>query len=76
MRALDALTKLTNFLLAGKLNDVICELVYGASLCALTKKDGNIRPIAIQEIDVKDRVFLSEIGYDKLLNATSNRFWC
>ncbi len=46
-RALDAVTRLTNFMLAGKLNDEICELIYGASLCALTKKDGHIRPIAI-----------------------------
>lgn len=46
-RALTALTKLCNFLLSGKLNDAICELLYGASLCALTKKDGGLRPIAI-----------------------------
>lgn len=46
-RALKSITKLCNFLLAGKLNVVICELLYGASLCALVKKDGGIRPIAI-----------------------------
>lgn len=46
-RALASITKLSNFLLAGKLNEEICELLYGASLCALVKKDGGIRPIAI-----------------------------
>lgn len=46
-RALISITKLSNFLLAGKLNNEICELLYGASLCALVKKDGGIRPIGI-----------------------------
>lgn len=46
-RALRSITKLINFFLAGKLNDEVCELLYGASLCALQKKDGGIRPIAI-----------------------------
>lgn len=46
-RALESITKLCNFMLAGKLNEEICELLYGASLCALVKKDGGIRPIAI-----------------------------
>lgn len=47
-RALKSLTKLCNFLLAGKLNEDICELLYGSSLCALVKKDGDIRPISIE----------------------------
>jgi hypothetical protein len=47
-RALRALTKLCNFLLSGQLFSEICHLLlYGASLCALHKKDGGIRPIAI-----------------------------
>jgi hypothetical protein len=46
-RALRALTKLCNFLLSGQLPSEICHLLYGASLCALYKKDGGIRPIAI-----------------------------
>jgi hypothetical protein len=46
-KALRALTKLCNFLLSGQLPSEICHLLYGASLCALNKKDGEIRPIAI-----------------------------
>jgi hypothetical protein len=46
-KALRALTKLCNFLLSGQLPSEICHLLYGASLCALNKKDGGIRPIAI-----------------------------
>jgi hypothetical protein len=47
-QALRALTKLCNFLLSGQLPSEICRLLYGASLCALHKKDGGIRPIAIR----------------------------
>jgi hypothetical protein len=43
-KALRALTKLCNFLLSGQLPSEICHLL---SLCALNKKDGGIRPIAI-----------------------------
>jgi hypothetical protein len=46
-KALRALTKLCNFLLSGQLPSEICHLLYGASLCALNKKYGGIRPIAI-----------------------------
>jgi hypothetical protein len=46
-QALRALTKLCNFLLSGQLPSEICHLLYGASLCALHKKDGGIRPIAL-----------------------------
>jgi hypothetical protein len=46
-QALRALTKLCNFLLSGQLPSEICHLLYSASLCALHKKDGGIRPIAI-----------------------------
>lgn len=44
---LSIITELCNFMLRGKLNESICKYVYGASLCALTKKDGGIRPIAV-----------------------------
>jgi hypothetical protein len=33
--------------LSGQLPSEICHLLYGASLCALHKKDGGIRPTAI-----------------------------
>jgi hypothetical protein len=46
-KALRALTNMCNFLLSGQLPSEICHLLYGASLCALNKKDGGIRPIAI-----------------------------
>jgi hypothetical protein len=46
-QALRALTKLCKFLLSGQLPSEICHLLYGASLCAVHKKDGGIRPIAI-----------------------------
>jgi hypothetical protein len=46
-KALRALTKLCNCLLSGQVLSEICHLLYGASLCALNKKDGGLRPIAI-----------------------------
>jgi hypothetical protein len=46
-KTLRALTKLCNFLLSGQLPSEICHLLYGASLCALNKKDGGLRSIAI-----------------------------
>ncbi|CAL8107905.1 unnamed protein product [Orchesella dallaii] len=42
-----ALTKLSNFMLEGKVNDDFISTFYGASLIALNKKDGGLRPIAI-----------------------------
>ncbi|XP_047984053.1 uncharacterized protein LOC125224669 [Leguminivora glycinivorella] len=47
LRLLESLTKLCNFLLSGQLNVAVCPYMYGGSLCALSKKDGGIRPIAI-----------------------------
>lgn len=47
VKLLSSITKLCNFLLAGKLIEDIRPLFFGASLCALTKKDGGLRPIAI-----------------------------
>jgi hypothetical protein len=46
-KALRALIKLCNFLSSEQIPSEICHLLYGASLCALNKKDGGIRPIAI-----------------------------
>lgn len=50
-RLLDSLTRLCNFLLKGTLNPEVCNInrgyLYGGSLCALSKKDGGIRPIAV-----------------------------
>ncbi len=34
-------------MLAGRVPTEVCPLLYGASLCALKKKDGDIRPIAV-----------------------------
>lgn len=45
--SITTLTNLCNFILRGKVKEEICQYVYGASLCALTKKDGGIRPIAV-----------------------------
>lgn len=44
---LKILTNLSNFMLAGKINVKFLSVIYGASLIALSKKDGGIRPIAI-----------------------------
>ena len=44
---LTALSKLCSLLLAGQLPCAIQPIVCGARLCALSKKDGGIRPIAI-----------------------------
>jgi hypothetical protein len=46
-RALTAITKLCNFILDGKINEEVLPIFFGASLCALSKKDGGLRPIAI-----------------------------
>ncbi|XP_052757454.1 uncharacterized protein LOC128202180 [Galleria mellonella] len=44
---LEDLTALVNLMLSGKINESITEILYGANLCALAKKDGGVRPIAI-----------------------------
>ena len=46
-RLLGALAKLSNLMLAGGIPDFACGALYGASLCALEKKGGGIRPIAV-----------------------------
>ncbi len=32
---------------SGKVNTAVVKILYGANLCALNKKDGGIRPIAV-----------------------------
>ena len=41
------LTALVNLMLGGSVPDNITDTLYGANLCALKKKDGSLRPIAI-----------------------------
>ncbi|GAV08661.1 hypothetical protein RvY_18323 [Ramazzottius varieornatus] len=43
----EALAKLMTQMLHGKVPDNVCEVLYGASLTALKKKGGGIRPIAV-----------------------------
>ncbi|KAJ2937326.1 hypothetical protein O0L34_g17637 [Tuta absoluta] len=47
LKLLESLTRLCNFLLRGSLNAEVCPYLYGGSLCALSKKDGGVRPIAV-----------------------------
>ena len=42
-----SLTNICNLVLSGRVPESIRPLFYGASLCALSKKDGGIRPIAV-----------------------------
>ena len=43
----EALAKLMTVMIHGKAPEGICDIFYGASLTALKKKDGGIRPIAV-----------------------------
>ena len=38
---------MVNLIFAGNVPNIACDALFGASLCALTKKDGGIRPIAV-----------------------------
>ena len=42
-----ALTRVCNLVISGQVPVVVQPIFYGASLCALAKKDGGIRPIAV-----------------------------
>ncbi|KAI5728591.1 hypothetical protein M8J77_018338 [Diaphorina citri] len=44
---LESITNLCNLMLSGKVIDTFTEYLYGANLCALNKKGGGVRPIAI-----------------------------
>lgn len=46
-KLLQALTNLENLMLSGKVLSSICPIIYGATLCALLKKCGGLRPIAV-----------------------------
>src|SRR3978361_1871988 len=50
---LTSLTSVCNFMLSGKINPVVCPILYGGSLCALTKKDGGINPLADEKLPGK-----------------------
>ena len=41
------LSEFTNLCLSGDIPDIICPVFFGATLCALSKKNGGIRPIAV-----------------------------
>ena len=49
-RLLTALTALTNLAISGKIPDFAVQAFYGASLIALRKKGGGLRPIAIGNV--------------------------
>ena len=49
-RLLIALTNLTNRVLAGQVPKCGRDALFGASLCALRKKDGGLRPIAVGSV--------------------------
>lgn len=44
---LTGVAELSNFMLRGQVNEVVCKYLYLTSLCALCKKCGGIRPIAM-----------------------------
>ncbi|XP_072937101.1 uncharacterized protein [Epargyreus clarus] len=44
---LNSITQLINIMLAGKVTSDVTHILYGANICALKKKDGGIRPIAV-----------------------------
>ena len=46
-RLLSKLSEFTNLCLSGDIPDIICPVFFGATLCALSKKNGGIRPIAV-----------------------------
>jgi hypothetical protein len=46
-RLIVSLTEFSNMCLAGQVPPAIRPILYGASLCALTKKGGGVRPIAV-----------------------------
>ena len=48
--ALTSLCKLVQLMISGLVPDTVCPLLYGVSLCALDKKNGGIRPVAVGNI--------------------------
>ena len=49
-RLLRSLTTLTNMVLAGQVPDCVRDAFFSASLCALSKKSGGLRPIAVGSV--------------------------
>lgn len=47
LKLLSSLTNLCNMMLSGNVNSEITQIIYGATVCALNKNSGGIRPIAI-----------------------------
>lgn len=47
LRLLRAVSALSNYMLSGKVQSDFIQVMYGASLCALNKKGGGVRPIAV-----------------------------
>jgi len=46
-RLIASLTAFANLCMEGRVPSVVRQILYGASLCALNKKDGGFRPIAV-----------------------------
>lgn len=70
-KLLKSITALTNLMLSGKVLEIICQVIYGARLCALVKKDGGLRPIS--ENNSKDCLWKRERRNRRVLAASSNR---
>lgn len=47
LRLLKSITALSNYMLSGKLQSDFIKIMYGASLCALDRKGGGVRPIVV-----------------------------
>lgn len=47
LKLLRAISKLSNLMLSGKIPFRQCSILYGTTLCALSKKDAGIRPITV-----------------------------
>ncbi len=68
---MNCVTQLCNIILAGKVCKEIAEYFYGATLCALTKKDGGIRPIAVGNTF---RRLAAKLGCNSVRDYISNLF--
>jgi hypothetical protein len=69
-------TSLTNLgtlllLLNGEVPSSICQILYGANLCALKKKDGGIRPIAVGSTI---RRLISKIVCRRIVDKLESKF--
>lgn len=71
VQALSAITRLCNFILSGKINNNIWKYMFGATLCALQKKCGGIRPIAVGNYF---RRLVSKLACAKIRNENGDYF--